>query len=120
MGLQRPHRRQHYAKGKAFSIYAALVAAHDYAIARGLEEEQGPITVQYPVGEEKAHADLGDNRIDLGERLGLVWDVIFHEYGHHVAKTLGIHNDDAPGGEHTSGSLMRQADQFEKRKQFKQ
>ena len=97
---------------KAFQISQALITARDYAKAmRGTNPHY--VKVRYPYGSDGCYYNsnsymitiTGDARksINVPESYAS-WDVIMHEYGHHIAHCQGI--DDSPGGWHSSACDM--------------
>ena len=80
----------------AFQIHQAICAAETYANAQ-LDEPMWGISISYPAGENAGY-EIGCSRIYLTENAFSSWDVIMHEYGHHVAYYNEIAVSD--GGQH--------------------
>ncbi len=99
--------------GRVQQISQALIFADRYVTTmRG--SSIASIKAVYP--DNSTHYNSVTEKIHLlGEGSDLDyadWDVIMHEYGHHVAHKLGI--DDSPGGEHSSSENL--ADRYNKSK----
>lgn len=99
--------------GKAFQISQAILTARDYA---GLMMGKSPenVVVQYPYG-SSCYYTRSKKRITItgnspssstSPNSYASWDVLMHEYGHHIQYQMGIIN--SPGGNHSS--LQNNAD----------
>ncbi|MBE6536391.1 MAG: M4 family metallopeptidase [Ruminococcaceae bacterium] len=101
--------------GRAFQISQAIITARDYA-KQMMGRTPSNVTVRYPYDNpEYVHECFYENsynRISItGKNASLTgypnayasWDIIMHEYGHHVQYELGIIND-GYGFEHYSNT----------------
>ena len=91
--------------GRAFQISQAILTARDYAEAM-MGEMPPNVEIWYPYNNLCCYLDE-DNVIHItgierkNDRVPhsyASWDVIMHEYGHHIQHQLGITN--SPGGKH--------------------
>lgn len=99
--------------GRAQQVSQALIYADKYAeIINGAE--LSPIIAYYPA--KKTYYNYVTKKIRItgrGSDLDYAdWDVIMHEYGHHVASEFNI--DDSPGLPHVSSENL--ADKYNKSK----
>lgn len=90
-------------RGQAFQILQAVITVRDFA-SKMLGWQPWPITVIYPVDETAKssfrylHYSEQRSEIHIRDLTGIYdypntyasWDIIMHEYGHHVQKMLGI------------------------------
>lgn len=87
---------------RAMAVYQALTFARplaDVPADLGL----GQIKILYPVGNKSRYVWV-EKEIRISEHDAYDWDVILHEFGHQVGRTVGI--DDGPGGNHTIGENL--------------
>lgn len=100
-----------YDFGRAQQVSQALIYANKYAeVING--SKLSFVTAYYPASKTNYNPLTNKIRI-LGEGSDLDyadWDVIMHEYGHHVASELNI--DNSPGLEHSLGENL--ADRYNK------
>ncbi len=108
--------------GKAFQISQAILTARDYA-AEMMGESPSNVAVWYPYDwEEETGYDPNNTDIcfyqPLLKRIAIVgdapapgfpeayasWDMIMHEYGHHIQQDINISN--SPGGGHVINADM--------------
>ncbi len=92
--------------GRAFQISQALLTARDYAWNM-MGQMPNSVTLRYPY-DTGCYYNSGSSRITItgNAKTGATvpesyasWDVIMHEYGHHIEYQMGI--IDSPGGSHT-------------------
>ena len=91
-------------RGKAFQVFVAANTPARYAdYMNGVDV--GKVNVVFPGPNTVSSYNKYTNTISLSNSLTGTpavyesWDVIAHEYGHHVMSVLGI--DNSPGGTHT-------------------
>lgn len=99
--------------GKAFQVSQAINVATLY-VREMNGDYLAPITVKYPHIENKSSSyySASTDTIYLKHRLALTgcpesyasWDVIMHEYGHHIQSEFGI--TATPGGNHSFTSNL--------------
>ena len=87
---------------RAMAVYQAL------ALVRPLADSPtdlglGQVRALYPVP-GKSNYVHDTEEIRISDHDAFDWDVILHEFGHQVARTVGI--DDSPGGPHTIGQNL--------------
>lgn len=101
-------------KGRAFQISQAILTARDYAWNM-MDEMPEDVTIRYPY-DSGCYYESWESRITItGNARNSTtvpnsyasWDVIMHEYGHHISYQLGI--IDSPGGSHTFNSNLSDA-----------
>ena len=93
--------------GRAMQISQARTTAQDYAWSM-MGEEPNSVAIQYPTTDSGCYYSPSEQRIYITGRspeTGMPksyasWDVIMHEYGHHLQNQLN--NADNPGGSHSS------------------
>lgn len=89
--------------GEAFSVHQAMLMATKYT--KKINDGALPdVRVLFPdtSGGSASYYDGEDLHLLPGD--GFDWDVIHHEYGHHVANILNI--EDNPGGSHSIGQSL--------------
>ena len=99
--------------GKAIQISQALMTAQDFAWDMiGGEDMPDPVTVRYPYGTSSCYYDNNVITITGAERESenfphayASWDVIMHEYGHHIEHIMNIVGEDAHG-DHSFGQIL--------------
>lgn len=90
--------------GRAFQVFEAAETAARYADYMN-GSDLGKISVVYPGTQSFSYYYTSNNTIYLSNvltgnpKVYASWDVITHEYGHHVMYVLGIQNN--PGGNHS-------------------
>jgi hypothetical protein len=84
----------------AFGIHQAMLMATKY-IRKVNGEALDHITVNFPTSDDTSNYDGDINLLQLDR---FDWDVIHHEFGHHVTDSLDI--EDSPGGSHSSGENL--------------
>ena len=99
--------------GKAIQISQALMTAQDFAWDMiGGEDMPDPVTVRYPYGTSSCYYDNNVITITGAARESenfphayASWDVIMHEYGHHIEHIMNIVGEDAHG-DHSFGQIL--------------
>ncbi len=98
--------------GKALQIGQATLNAREYAEAM-MGEEPDDVTVIYPTNDDGCNYNDFLKTIRITGKEELIegdlysyesWDVIMHEYGHHIQYQLDIIN--SPGGKHNAGDNL--------------
>lgn len=93
-------------KGRAFQISQAILTARDYAwnMMGTIPED---VTIRYPYDSgcyytrsAKRITITGNAPVSSSPNSYASWDVLMHEYGHHIQYQVGI--IDSPGGSHSS------------------
>ena len=84
--------------GRAFQVFQALIYGSKYVDEMG--DDPSSVTVIFPGG--SSYYLLGT--ISLLEGDYMDWDVILHEYGHHLQREFDLSN--SPGGDHNSTSNL--------------
>ena len=96
-----------------YTTQAAIIASRYYAGMKG--ENIAPVNISYPYPTENEHYKSSNDTIYIRgwtdhdnnsetPRVHPTWDVIMHEYGHHIAFTEGLADSD--GGGHSSSVSM--------------
>ena len=120
-GLTGEDEKRYLETKQAFQISQAAIAARDYADVM-MEQEVTPVTVVYP-----SLPDIGTCYIPVlsciaidgisTEQNGLysyeAWDVIMHEYGHHIEFLLNIMLDPLVSGHTTTENLSDRYQNFD-------
>jgi hypothetical protein len=86
---------KHAEANGAFSILDALTYGQTYA-ASLVTQPLAPVRARYPADRTIYRKSEGTIEIGFGDRWD--WDVVLHEYGHHLGTQLGL--DQSPGGSH--------------------
>lgn len=102
--------------GKAFQISQAAIITCNYAETMS-GESMPAVDIYYPVEDSDYYnypsiydeetgerVPLPEGRIYLDDSSYNQWDVITHEYAHHIGRILGLTNN--PGGEHSWGGNL--------------
>lgn len=87
---------------RAMATYQAMMFARPMADVPA-DLNLGQVTVLYPTAAKSRYV-WQTREIRISEHDAYDWDVILHEFGHQVARTVGI--DDGPGGNHTIGDNL--------------
>jgi len=83
---------------KAFSVLQAVKFMHDYYAAAPFSATLPKIDIGYGTG---IAASMGGNEMDLGPQSWASWDVLLHEYGHHIAENNNLDFRPAAGLAHS-------------------
>ncbi|USK33084.1 transthyretin-like family protein [Bacillus sp. F19] len=84
----------------AFGIHQSMLMATKY-VREVNGEALDDLTVYFPTSDDTSNYDGDINLLQLDR---FDWDVIHHEFGHHVTDSLDI--EDSPGGSHSSGENL--------------
>lgn len=89
--------RMNTVEGQAFQISQAIITARDFAYEMMGRKIPSPVSVLYPKGDHAYY--YADRTIHLAARDGehkdcppiyASWDLIMHEYGHHIQNELNL------------------------------
>ncbi len=92
----------------AFCVHAALIESADYVKTRASALPK--LTVIFPVA---GNVSNYSGTLNITRKRRFAWDVIHHEYGHYVAKSLTLEGV-SPGGNHGPGQNLAETRTKEK------